>query len=384
MSRTYIIAEIANAHGHSLNLCKELLNSAKDAGADAFKVATYTAEDITIDCNRKEFQLSHKIWSQYGNLWDLYKNIHMPWDFHLPLFELGSNLQIDVFSSPFSTKGVDYLETNFNPPVYKIASMESVHYPLIEHIAKINKPIIISFGRSRSMDEMKYSIELIRRYNDNDVTVLHCISEYPTPINKANLSSICYFKKEFEEYKIKVGISDHSEGILIPMLAVALGAEVVEKHITKTKNPLFENGLPNPDVDFSMTPDFFKAMCFGIRQVEQVKKELELEPIEIINYVFESNSSLKNFINKSDLSMLDLSLGRFEEINPTNITSGGMRRSLIYTRDVMPGETLVLGQNFSILRPGHGLNPVYLNKVSGSILLNNVSKGEGVKFEDFT
>lgn len=383
MNNAYIIAEIANAHGHDLNLCRELLINAKESGANAFKVATYTAEDITINSNREEFKLTHKIWSKYGSLWDLYENIHMPWDFHQPLFELGKLVGIDVFSSPFSKKGVEFLENNFNPPIYKIASMESVHFPLIETIAKLNKPIIISFGRSRSIEEMKYSIELIRKYSSSDLTVLHCISEYPTPISKANLSSIRIFKEEFEKFQIKVGISDHSDGILIPMLAVALGAEVVEKHITLNKKPLFDNGFPNPDVEFSLTPDYFKAMCSGIRILEEIKNDSKLTPVEIVKSVLSIDTNLMKFINASDLSELELSLGNFEEINPTHLKSGGMRRSLIYTKDMMPGETLELDKNFSILRPGHGLNPIYFNKVEGSILIRRVSMGEGVKFEDF-
>jgi pseudaminic acid synthase len=382
MSKSFIVAEIANAHGHDLAMCKRLLISSKNAGADAFKVATYTADDLTLRVDRPEFSINHKIWSKYGNLWDLYDNIHMPWEFHSPLFELGKSIDIDVFSSPFSIEGVNYLETNFDPPYYKIASMESVHYPLIEHIAKLNKPIIISFGRSRSIDEIKYGIDLIRRYSNNEIVILHCISEYPTPISKANLSSLIYLKEVFKEAKVKVGISDHSDGILIPMLAVAMGAEVIEKHITLTKEEFFENGMPNPDVEFSLTPEYFKVMCEAVRKVEQLSTGLvELNPLDRIASVLLKNPHLRDYIRDGDLNELHLSMGNYESINPEVKSSGGFRRSLIYTKNIKRGEVLSLNENFAILRPGHGLNPIYLDQINGKRILDDVEKGEGVRID---
>ena len=380
-NKTFIIAEIANAHGRSLEVCLNVLKLSKQAGADAFKVATYRPEDLTVDSEREEFRLNHKVWSQYGTLWDLYENIHMPWEFHDPIFELGKELDLEVFSSPFSIEAADYLEKKFSPKHYKVASMESIHYPLIEYLAKLNKRIIVSTGRAIDINEIKTTVDLIRSHTSKEITVLHCTSEYPTPISQANLNAIRELKTYFGE-SVKIGLSDHSDGIIIPMVGVALGASVIEKHITASKDKFFPNGLPNPDVEFSLTLDSFEAMCKGIRLIEAIKDDFNSgDPLLLIREIIRNNKELLEYIDEKDLANLEISLGQFVPSTALKDQSGGMRRSLIFTKPLKKGDVLKLGKNFNVLRPGHGLHPRHLSEVEGKVLNTSVEKGEGVKFD---
>lgn len=379
--RTFIIAEIANAHGKSLNVCLDALRAAKLVGADAFKVATYKPSHLTIKCDRNEFLLNHPVWSDFGDLWSLYEHIHMPWEFHEPIFRLGREIGIEVFSSPFSIEAVNFLETCFQPKYHKVASMEAVHYPLIEYLAKTGKKILVSTGKSLGVEEISRVVEILKSLNNQKPVIFHCTSEYPAPISKANLNSILDLKNVFGNYA-DIGLSDHSNGIVVPLLGVAIGATFIEKHITINKNKFFPNGMRNPDVEFSITPDFFEAMCKGIRLVEEIKNKniMNLKPIDIVLQVLGQNSELMSFVSPQDMQNLELAFGQYTPDLVTDRSSGGLRRSLLFIKDVKKGETLKLGINFDILRPGHGLHPQYLDDLNGRTLTNSAKKGEGLSF----
>jgi pseudaminic acid synthase len=379
---TFIIAEIANAHGGSLDNCLEVLRAAKFAGADAFKVATYKASHLTIKCDREEFKLNNSDWSDFSDLWSLYEQIHMPWEFHEPIFKLGREIEIEVFSSPFSIEAVKFLKDEFNPNYYKVASMEAIHYPLIEYIAKTDKKVLFSTGKSLSLTEISRVVDILKRFNNQKPVIFHCTSEYPAPISQANLNTILELIKVFGS-SADIGLSDHSNGILVPMLAVALGATFIEKHITLNKDKYFPNGMRNPDVEFSITPDFFEAMCKGIRLVEHVKNNNceDLSPLEMVLKVLRQNKDLNSFVNPYEIQNAKHAFGYYVPKGVHNQISGGLRRSLIFTADVKKGDVLKFGINFDILRPGHGLHPEFLNDVNGSTITLSAYKGEGVSFK---
>ena len=327
MGKTFIIAEMSANHNHKLNVAVDTIKAAKKAGADAIKIQTYTADTLTLDCNKSDFIVGPGLW-EGETLHDLYKKACTPWEWHEEIFHVAKEEGLICFSTPFDKTAVDLLESLGNP-IYKIASFEITDIPLIKYIAQKHKPIILSTGIAMEED-IQLALGTIRGEGVSDITLLKCTSAYPAPIEDANLLTIPDMKVRFE---CKVGLSDHTEGSTVPMAAVALGAEVVEKHF------IINRSIGGPDSAFSMEAVDFAGMVKNIRVVEK---------------------SLGKVYYPTDI---------------TKIKGRDASRSLYVAEDVKAGD-VVTEKNVRSVRPGYGLHPKYLPEVMGKVFAKDCEKGE--------
>ena len=256
MGKTFIIAEMSANHNQHKEIAIETIKAIKQAGADAVKIQTYTADTITLDCDKPEFICGPGLW-EGERLYTLYQKAYTPWEWHEEIFRVAREEELVCFSTPFDKTAVDLLESLDNP-IYKIASFEITDIPLIKYIGSKRKPVIMSTGIAMEED-IQLALDTLRGEGCNDITLLKCTSAYPAPIEDANLLTIPDMKKRFE---CKAGLSDHTMGSTVPMAAVALGADVVEKHF------IIDRSIGGPDADFSMEAKEFKAMVEDIRKVE--------------------------------------------------------------------------------------------------------------------
>lgn len=332
--RTFIIAELSANHGHSIEIAKESIRMAKECGADAVKIQTYTADTLTLDCDNRYFQIDT------GTIWDgttlykLYQEAYTPWEWHKELFDYAKEIGIEIFSTPFDKTAVDLLE-ELETPIYKIASFEINDIPLIEYAASKGKPMIISTGVGTE-EEIREAVEACKKVGNNDITLLQCTSQYPAKLEDANLVMI---KDLAERFCVKSGLSDHTMGSLVATTAVAMGATVIEKHFIVDRN------IGGPDSSFSMTPDEFKEMVENIRNVEKM--------IGNISY----------------------------EITEKKKKSFKFKRSLFISKDIKKGEVLT-EEHIKSVRPSDGISPKYYYKVLGKKASKNLKFGEPLKFED--
>ena len=246
--KPYFVAEMSGNHNNDINRALKIIDAAKKAGADAVKLQTYTASTITIDHSSDEFIVKGGLWNS-RKLFDLYSEGSTPWDWHEKLFEHAKNIGISIFSTPFDFSAVDFLE-KLSTPLYKIASPEIVDLPLISKVCDTGKPIILSSGAA-SFDEISEAISFIKSKTNIRIMLLHCTASYPAPLVEANLSTINFFKKEFQ---VEVGLSDHTLGTIVSTTAVSLGASLIEKHFTLSRE---EGGI---DSAFSLEPKEFELM----------------------------------------------------------------------------------------------------------------------------
>lgn len=332
MAKTFIIAEVSANHNGSIDMAKKTMLAAKEAGVNAVKIQTYTADTITLDCDKEDFQIHGGLWDGY-NLYSLYQGAFTPWEWHQELFEYAKEIDIILFSTPFDNTAVDLLE-ECNNPIYKIASFEITDVNLIRYAASKGKPMIISTGIATEED-IKDAIDACHSVGNYDITLLKCTSAYPAPLNKANLLTIPDMKDRFG---VKVGVSDHSMTNTLPITAVALGATVVEKHIILDRN------MGGPDSAFSMQPEEFASMVKAIREVEEV-------------------------------------LGKVSyPTNPSEIIGRQFSRSLYIAEDMKGGDILT-EKNLRSVRPGYGLAPKYLNECLGKRVNRDLNKGERMSLD---
>lgn len=329
-TKPYIIAELSGNHNGDINRAFKIMEAAKDAGADAIKIQTYTADTMTIDCDKPDFMIKDGLWGGH-KLYDLYKIAHTPWEWHKDLFKKGRDLGIDIFSSPFDETAVDLLES-LDAPRYKIASFELVHHPLIKYVAQKKKPIIMSTGMA-SVEEITEAVNLALSNGCSDLTVLHCVSEYPAPIEHSNLATMLDLKKRFPNCKI--GLSDHTLGTAVSIAAVAMGATVIEKHFTLDRT---QGGV---DYAFSLEPHELKHLCETARNVALA--------MGTVNYR-RSESERGNMV---------------------------FRRSIYAIKDIAIGEELT-SDNIKIIRPGYGAEPKYYETLLGSTSRIAYTKGDAV------
>lgn len=331
--KVFIIAELSANHNQKFEIAFESIKAIKECGADAVKLQTYTPDTITIDCENEYFQIKH------GTIWDgttlykLYQRAYTPWEWQPKLKKIAEELGLICFSTPFDKTAVDFLE-EMNVPAYKIASFEIVDIPLIEYVASKGKPIIISTGIATE-EEIKDAVDACKRMNNSQIALLKCTSEYPTPIEDANLNTIPLLK---EKFRTIVGLSDHTTGTVVPITAVALGARIIEKHFILDKN------LGGPDAEFSLEPHEFKKMVDEIRQVEKALGKATLE--------------LNDKIKKSRT----------------------FARSLFAVKDIKAGEFLT-DDNVKSIRPSYGLAPKYLKDVLGKKAKINIKKGTPLSWD---
>jgi len=314
MKYPFFIAEISANHCGNIKKAKKLIKCAKDNGADAVKLQTFTADTMTIKSNKNYFKIKQGLWRGY-NLWELYNKAHTPFEWHNYLSSYGRKIGITVFSTPFDESAVDFLE-KLKFPMYKVASFEMTDIPLIKKIALTKKPMIISTGMA-SMKEIELTFNTAKKFGARDITLLYCVSNYPSKNLDFNLNNIKILKNKF---KCKVGLSDHSKGEKVAVAAIAAGAEVVEKHIALENQ---KNGL---DIEFSLKGKEIKKFRRAINETYQLLGKKE----------FYRNQSEK----KSKI----------------------FRRSIFVTKNIEKNERFNKN-NIRRIRPGHGLAPIYYERL---------------------
>jgi len=327
--KVFIIAELSANHSGDIKVAKDTIYAAKEAGADAIKLQTYTADWMTIECKKDDFIIKGGTLWDGVSLYELYKNAAMPLEWHEELFNYARSLGLEIFSSPFSKEAVDFLE-KFNPPAYKIASFEITDYELIKYTASKGKPVIISTGIA-TLEEIQDVVNICKT-KGVEVALLKCTSAYPAPRSEVNLKTIPALK---EIFKVEVGFSDHTLGISAPVAAVAMGARIIEKHF------ILDKSIESPDKDFSLTPDEFKEMVKAVRETEDMIGEVNFKP-----------KSGRQFA-----------------------------RSLYVVKDIKKGESFTR-ENVKAIRPGFGLHPKHLPEILGKKACRDLSKGERLRWED--
>tara|TARA_B100000780_G_scaffold276769_1_gene246026 strand:+ start:238 stop:1278 length:1041 start_codon:yes stop_codon:yes gene_type:complete len=331
-SPVFIIAELSANHGGSIEIAIESVKAAKRAGANCIKLQTFTADTITLDSKNKDFKISQ------GTLWDgqylhdLYKTTHLPWEWHEEIMEVAKQEGLICFSSPFDPTSVEFLET-LNVPAYKVASFEITDIPLIELIASKGKPVIISTGIAGEED-IELALDACKRMGNNDIALLKCTSSYPAPIEEANMSMV---KDLAERYNVISGLSDHTMGSTVPVVATVMGARIIEKHF------ILNRDIGGADASFSMDEKEFSSMVKAVREAEKA--------IGIVNY---------------NLTEKQLKAREFS-------------RSLYVAEDVKKGD-LVTKSNLRSVRPGYGLHPKFLKDLFGKEFNKDIKKGERMNF----
>ncbi len=329
----FIIAELSANHGGKLEIALETVRAAKRAGADAIKLQTYTADTITLNVRNDNFKIKHGTHWDGQYLYDLYKEASLPWEWHAPIMEEAKKQGLVCFSSPFDKTAVDFLE-KLNVPAYKIASFEINDIPLIEYVASKGKPVIISTGIA-GMEDIELAIDTCKRAGNSQITLLKCTSEYPAAPEGANLITIPDMKKRFN---VEVGLSDHTMGIEGPVVAVALGAKVIEKHFILRKD------IGGADAHFSLDEAEFKMMVDAVRTTEKM-------------------------LGKVDYELTD-----------KKKKSREFSRSLFIAEDVKQGETFT-EENVRSVRPNYGMHTKYLKDIIGKKAKQDIAKGTPLQKE---
>ncbi len=330
---TFIIAELSANHNQNFDIAVETVNAAKEAGADAIKLQTYTPDTITIDCDNEYFQIRQGTPWDGRTLYELYLEAYTPWEWQPELKKIADDLGIICFSSPFDKTAVDFLE-DMDVLVYKVASFEITDIPLVQYIASKGKPVILSTGIA-NMKDIEDAVDACREVGNDQIVLLKCTSSYPAPVDEANLKTIPDLAKRFN---VISGLSDHSLGITVPITAIALGAKVIEKHIILNKD------LHSLDAGFSLDPSEFKSMVDAVREAEKALGHVEYQ-----------------------LS---------EKAKRSRVFS----RSLFVVKDMKAKEKFTAG-NVRSIRPGYGLAPKLLKDILGKEANRNIEKGTPLSFD---
>ena len=330
--KVFVVAELSANHNQDFDIAVKTIYAAKEAGVDAIKLQTYTADTITIECDNDFFKINHGTTWDGDTLYSLYKKAHTPWEWQPKLKEIAEDLGLICFSSPFDFSSVDFLE-KMNVAAYKIASPEIFDIPLIKYCAEKMKPMIISTGLAELAD-IELAVKTCREVGNNDIIILKCTSAYPTPMNEIDLRTIPNLKDTFD---VEVGLSDHTLGHSIAAGAVALGARFIEKHF------ILDKTIGGPDASFSLDPIEMKALVQSVRDIESALGQ--------VNYTLtEKMKSIKDF-----------------------------SRSLFVVKDIQKGEVLTK-ENVRSIRPGFGLHPKYYDVVLGQRAKIDLFKGTPLTF----
>ncbi len=330
----YFIAELSANHNGSIERAKLSIEAAKKSGANAVKIQTYTADTMTIDSDKSEFKIHGGLWDGY-KLYDLYKEAETPFEWHQELFNFADKVGITIFSSPFDETAIDLLE-DLNAPAYKIASFEITDLPLISYAAQTKKPLFMSTGMANE-DEIEEAVSTAKDAGCDEILLFHCISSYPTPIEEANLLQMQKIKKK---YNVLVGLSDHTIGNTAASTATALGASAIEKHFTLSRED------KGPDSTFSIEPEELSIL---INEINDVWASLGSD-------AFARPKAEKN--------------------------NRAFRRSLYFVENLKKGHH-ISESDIRRIRPGFGLPPKFFKDVVGQKLIQDVERGDPVKWENF-
>jgi len=329
----YVIAEMSANHNQDFGRAVKIVEAARQAGADAIKLQTYTPDTLTIPCDNECFQIGKGTLWEGRNLYDLYRDAYTPWDWQPKLKEIANELGLDLFSTAFDPSAVDFLE-QMEVPLHKVASFEIVDIPLIQHMARTGKPLIMSTGMA-SLAEIEEAVKAARKAGATQIAILKCTSAYPAAPEEMNLRTIPHLSQAFN---VPVGLSDHSLGIAAPVAAVALGACIVEKHFTLSRD------VPGPDSAFSLEPREFKSMVDAIRVAERALGEVSYDVAE------------------------------------REVASHVFRRSLFVVKDMKAGEALT-NENVRSIRPGDGMHTRHYEQVLGRRVCRDVEKGTPLQWD---
>jgi len=334
INKVFIIAELSANHNGSLENALATIKAAKRVGADAIKLQTYTVDTITLDCKTDDFKIKQgTIWDgKY--LYDLYKEAYTPWEWHEELFRFAKEEGLICFSSPFDKTAVDLLES-LNTPAYKIASFEITDIPLIEYVASKGKPVIISTGIA-GLEDIELAMDACKRLGNEQIILLKCTSSYPASVEEANMAMIPDLAKRFG---VIVGLSDHTMGITVPVVATVLGSRVIEKHF------ILDHSIGGPDASFSLNESEFTAMVKAVREAEVA-------------------------VGKVDYTLTDKMLKSRE-----------FSRSLYVVKDIKAGEMITV-QNVRSIRPGYGLHPKYYKEVLGKKAKGDLKRCMPLRIDD--
>ena len=324
----YIIAELSANHNGSIDIAKKTIAAAKEVGASAIKLQTYTADTLTLDCKKEDFIVKGGTLWDGKTLYELYKWAYTPWEWHKELFEYAADIGIEIFSSPFDRTAVDFLEA-FNPPAYKVASFEITDYELVRYIAAKQRPVIISTGIA-TLQEIEDVVAICKEEGNSDIVLLKCTSAYPAALEDANLIMIQDLAQRFD---VTVGFSDHTLGTTAPIAATALGAKVIEKHF------ILDKSIGGADAEFSLDKEEFAQMVQAVRDTEKL------------------------------LGKIDYSMSEKKE------QSRQFARSLYVAKDIKKGE-LFTEENIRSVRPGYGMHPKYLKEILGKTAHKDYEFGE--------
>lgn len=327
LEKLFIIAELSANHNGSLETAIETIRAAKRAGADAIKFQTYTADTITIDSDKEDFVIKGTIW-EGKNLYQLYQEAYTPWEWHKALFDVAKQEGLICFSSPFDRTAVDFLE-NLEVPAYKIASFEITDIPLIEYVASKGKPVIISTGIATEID-IDLALSACRKMGNDQIALLKCTSSYPAPIQEANMLMV---RDIAERYGVISGLSDHTIGSTVPVVATCFGARIIEKHF------ILDRSIGGPDATFSMNEKEFGGMVKAVREAEMA-------------------------MGKVDYSLSEKQLA-----------SRAFSRSLYAVQDIQAGD-IITAENVRSIRPGYGMHPKHYNEILGVKAIKHFAKGD--------
>ena len=332
-SPVFIIAELSANHNGSLTTAIETVKAAKRSGADCIKLQTYTADTMTIASNKDDFIIKGTIWENQ-NLHELYQKAYTPWEWQEELMQVAKQEGLVCFSSPFDATSVEFLEALY-VPAYKIASFEITDIPLIELVASKGKPIIISTGIA-GQEDIELALDACKRMGNNNIALLKCTSSYPAPIEEANM---CMIKDLAERYGVISGLSDHTMGNTVPIVATALGAKIIEKHF------ILDRSIGGPDASFSMNESEFTDMVKAVREAERA--------IGVVNYALtEKQQKGRDFC-----------------------------RSLYVVEDIKAGDSITK-ENIRSIRPGFGMHPKFYNEVLGKKAKTDLEKGMPLKWDE--
>lgn len=331
-SNVFIIAELSANHNGSIETAIETIRAAKRAGANCIKLQTYTCDTMTIDSDKDDFVIKGTIWDNQ-NLYKLYQEAYTPWEWHEKLFKVAEEEGLVCFSSPFDKTSVDFLE-KLNTPAYKIASFEITDIPLIEYVASKGKPVIISTGIAELAD-IELALETCKKAGNDQIALLKCTSSYPAPIEEANMVMVQDLAKRFN---VISGLSDHTMGATVPIVATAFGAKIIEKHF------ILDRSIGGPDASFSMNEKEFTEMVKSVREAESA--------IGVVDYnLTEKQKKGKDF-----------------------------SRSIYIVQDIKAGEILT-EKNIKPIRPGFGLHPKFYNEIIGKKAIKDIEKGDRMSID---
>jgi pseudaminic acid synthase len=330
----FIIAELSANHNHDIEIAKDTIRAAAETGANAIKLQTYTPDTLTIDCDNEYFKISKGTLWDGKTLYELYGEAYTPWEWHQELFELAHQVGLECFSSPFDHTAVDFLE-DLNAPAYKIASFEIFDTELIKYAASKGKPMIISTGIADEQN-IQDAVDACHEVGNRDICILKCTSSYPAPVEEANLVMIEEFQQKFG---VLSGLSDHTMGTQIPVVAVAKGAKVIEKHF------ILDKSIGGPDADFSLDVSEFTEMVDAVRTAEKALGKVTYDLTEKVqnNRIF--------------------------------------ARSLFVVADIQSGDTIT-ESNIRSIRPGYGISPKHYREVLGKTVTKDLKRGTPLSWDD--